>query len=270
MPAGQSPELGFANLVINLLSASVAWIIVGSAATRDQSIENVAIRADAKGLVDYFFAVSTTFVTLTILLLQTGIAYVREAPWPKEKIRFLFLLLLGLWLYLFVLLGAARVPFKPYLPTTEGLPLPGDISLPPPDSFFTWVRGITVVVGLYLGGRYAPMRVHLLTDAFTIAPLVVLPFIFLRDLRGTAVFMTPVLAGLFLLAIALFTSYDHGVWKRIGFKWHLLLEGVASVLLLLSPWLFGFLENQPFRVWALPIMSGIVLLVMALITKVEP
>jgi hypothetical protein len=53
--------------------------------------------------------------------------------------------------------------------------------------------------------------------------------------------------GAMVLGVSLFTNYPGGVWRRISFKTHGVLDGVQAALAGLGPVLFGFADEPEAR-----------------------
>src|SRR3954470_11160061 len=82
-------------------------------------------------------------------------------------------------------------------------------------------------------------RIHGVLDYLVGALLVVAPWLF-GFARGGAETWVPVVLGLAAVIYSLLTRYELGVIHAIPMNIHLLLDFFSGVLLLCSPWLFGF------------------------------
>lgn len=69
--------------------------------------------------------------------------------------------------------------------------------------------------------------------------LVVAPWLFGFATGGPAQWV-PVILGLLVIAYSLATDYELGVTSMISMPMHLMLDMGNGLLLLLSPWIFGF------------------------------
>ena len=95
--------------------------------------------------------------------------------------------------------------------------------------------------------------------------LLLLPYTF-GFADGTAAQFVPQVLGVAAVAYSLFTAYELR-WKHvIPMRVHLWLDGLSGVLLLASPWLFGFAERV---VWP-HVLFGLVEITASLITKTQP
>ena len=84
--------------------------------------------------------------------------------------------------------------------------------------------------------------------------------------RGGAESWVFVAAGVGAIAYSLFTDYELGLVRRIQMPVHLWLDGLAGILLAVSPWLFAF--DDVVRIPHL--VAGIFEIVVALVTNTIP
>jgi hypothetical protein len=117
--------------------------------------------------------------------------------------------------------------------------------------------------------RFIPTKVHGALDYIVAIALMLAPMIFgFQEVGGAAVAIPMVLgAGLFLYS--LFTNYEWGVFKVINMRYHLIVDVVASTLLLLSPFLFGFINQAP-NAWVPHIAVGITVILVVICSKTAP
>lgn len=117
--------------------------------------------------------------------------------------------------------------------------------------------------------RFIPTKVHGALDYIVAIALLLAPMIFgFQEVGGAAVAIPMVLgAGLFLYS--LFTNYEWGVFKVIDMRYHLIVDVVASTLLLLSPFLFGFIGEAP-NAWLPHIAVGVTVILVVLCSKTAP
>lgn len=117
--------------------------------------------------------------------------------------------------------------------------------------------------------RFIPTKVHGALDYIVAVALMLAPMIFgFQEVGGAAVFIPMALgAGLFLYS--LFTNYEWGVFKVIDMRYHLIVDVIASTLLLLSPFLFGFINQAP-NAWLPHIAVGVTVILVVLCSKTEP
>jgi hypothetical protein len=84
-------------------------------------------------------------------------------------------------------------------------------------------------------------RTHGILDYVVGALLILAPFI-LNFNRGGAETWVPVILGVGVICYSLITRYELSVAKIIPMPTHLMLDAAGGVLLLASPWLFGFAD----------------------------
>jgi hypothetical protein len=87
--------------------------------------------------------------------------------------------------------------------------------------------------------RFIPTRVHGYLDYIVGLLLIAAPWMFGFS-RGGAETWVFVILGAGALVYSLFTRYELGVVKAIPMGTHLMLDFMSGLLLLVSPWLFGF------------------------------
>ena len=87
--------------------------------------------------------------------------------------------------------------------------------------------------------RFVSTRTHAVLDYLTGALLVAAPWLFGFAGNAAATWVA-VIFGVALIGYSLFTDYELAASRRIPMGVHLMLDGASGVLLLASPWLFGF------------------------------
>ena len=110
-----------------------------------------------------------------------------------------------------------------------------------------------------------PTRVHGIIDYVVGALLILAPYL-LGFADGTAAQWTPIILGVLVLVSSLMTRYELSVAKIIPMPVHLGLDIASGVLLLASPWLFGFAD----RVWLPHVVVGAAEIVIAALTQRHP
>jgi hypothetical protein len=80
---------------------------------------------------------------------------------------------------------------------------------------------------------------------------------------GTAAAWTPITLGILTLLYSLLTNYEWGAVKLLTMRTHLTLDFLSGVLLVVSPWLFGFAH----RVYVPHVVVGIIEIGAALFTQ---
>jgi hypothetical protein len=87
-------------------------------------------------------------------------------------------------------------------------------------------------------------RTHGVVDYAMVAAFLNAPMVF--GFHGTAAAIVYWLAGIHLLMTG-FTAFPLGVFKFIPFKVHGVIELVAGLFILVSPWLFAFADDRAAR-----------------------
>lgn len=104
-------------------------------------------------------------------------------------------------------------------------------------------------------------KVHGVLDYSMALILILLPF--LLGFPSGNVANVPVALGLLTIAYSALTKYEMGPFKVIPMKLHLGLDFMSGVLLVVSPWLFGFAE---IIIWPFVVL-GIIEVGAALLTE---
>ena len=110
-----------------------------------------------------------------------------------------------------------------------------------------------------------PTRVHGVLDYLMGAVLIASPWL-LGFATGGPEQWVPVAAGAAALLYSLVTDYELGILKWLAMPVHLLLDGIAGVALVASPWLLGFDE----KVWIPHVTFGALEILAALFTNTIP
>lgn len=109
------------------------------------------------------------------------------------------------------------------------------------------------------------VRAHGVIDYIVAVLLVVAPFI-LGFANGGPAMWVPIILGIVLAAYSLTTRYPYSVAALIPLPVHLGLDVASGILLLISPWLFGFSQ----LVWWPHVIVGAAEIVIALCTQRRP
>ena len=104
-------------------------------------------------------------------------------------------------------------------------------------------------------------RVHGVLDYAAVAAFLNAPMVF--GFHGTPAAIVYWLAGLHLLMTG-FTDFPYGLFKMIPFRVHGVIDLLAGIFLLVSPWLFGFANDNAPRNFFLAI--AVIILVVAALT----
>ncbi len=113
--------------------------------------------------------------------------------------------------------------------------------------------------------RFIPTRVHGIMDYIVGLLLLVAPYL-LGFADGSAAQWVPMIVGIAILGMALVTDFELSVVKLIPMPLHLGMDIAAGLLLLASPWLFGFAD----RVMWPHVIIGILEVGLALTTRTVP
>jgi hypothetical protein len=110
-----------------------------------------------------------------------------------------------------------------------------------------------------------PTRIHGILDYVVGLLLLVAPWMFgFADNRPAM--MVPVVMGAGAIVYSLLTNYELGAARVLPMSAHLALDICSGLLLLASPWLFGFADRI---VWP-PVVFGILEIGVALLTQRTP
>lgn len=90
--------------------------------------------------------------------------------------------------------------------------------------------------------KVIPRNVHGVLDYAVGLLLILAPFLFgFADVEAAR--NVAIAVGVAALLYSLFTAYELGAVKAIPFQTHLWLDAASGLLLLVSPWLFGFADR---------------------------
>jgi hypothetical protein len=90
--------------------------------------------------------------------------------------------------------------------------------------------------------RFIPTRIHAVVDYVTGILLIAAPFIF-RFADGGAAQWVPMLLGTAIIIMSLMTDYELSMSRMIPMPAHLMVDAAGGLLLLGSPWIFGFADR---------------------------
>jgi hypothetical protein len=117
--------------------------------------------------------------------------------------------------------------------------------------------------------RFITTKMHGIVDYIVGIILFFAPSLFgFADFGGAAVTI-PQILGIAILIVTLLTRFEVGLIKLIPMKLHLAFDYLGSILLLTSPWLFGF-SNLPSVAWVPHVIVGALILLQALMTETVP
>lgn len=113
--------------------------------------------------------------------------------------------------------------------------------------------------------RFISTRVHGMVDYLMGLLLIVAPFLLGFATGGPAQWV-PIILGVVMLASAIMTKYELGLMPMIPMPLHLTMDLISGILLLVSPWLFGFADT----VYLPHVILGILEIGASLTTEKQP
>jgi hypothetical protein len=115
--------------------------------------------------------------------------------------------------------------------------------------------------------RMIPTRIHGVLDYLFGIVLILSPWLFHFGVgrNGSAVWL-PVALGIVVIVYSLGTRYELGLMPGLEMTTHLILDVVAGVILIVSPWVLRFDD----RVWLPHVAMGAIAVVVALLTQTVP
>jgi hypothetical protein len=117
--------------------------------------------------------------------------------------------------------------------------------------------------------KFIPTKVHGALDYIVAIALLFAPMIFGFSQIGGAAVIIPMLLGAGLFLYSLFTNYEWGIFKVIAMPYHLIVDVVASIVLIASPFVFGFINEEP-NAWLPHIAVGITVIIVVLFSQNAP
>ena len=117
--------------------------------------------------------------------------------------------------------------------------------------------------------QFIPTKIHGALDYIVAIALIFAPMIFGFQSVGGAAVAIPMILGVGLFLYSLLTNYEWGVFKVINMRYHLVIDVLASSLLLLSPFLFGF-ADEALNVWLPHVVVGITVILVVICSQREP
>ena len=118
--------------------------------------------------------------------------------------------------------------------------------------------------------KFIPTKVHGVLDYIVGVALIFAPMLFgFMDVGGMAVIL-PIVLGIGLILYSLFTKYEWGAIKVLGMPYHLIFDVAASLLLALSPFIFGFYNADMWNVWVPHVVVGITVILVVIFSQTQP
>lgn len=113
--------------------------------------------------------------------------------------------------------------------------------------------------------RVITTKTHGYLDYIVGLLLILAPWI-LGFYQGGAESWVPIILGAVTIIYSLMTDYELGVSPVLSMRTHLAIDLVGGLLLLISPWLFGFADY----IWAPHVIVGAIEICAALMTQKVP
>lgn len=113
--------------------------------------------------------------------------------------------------------------------------------------------------------RFLSTRVNGYIDYVIGILLIISPWLFAFH-RGGAEAWVPIILGIALIVYSLFTDYELGMVKSIPMSTHLWLDALGGLILLISPWIFGFSGH----VWVPHFILGLIEIGNSFFTQAHP
>lgn len=117
--------------------------------------------------------------------------------------------------------------------------------------------------------RFIPTKVHGVLDYVVAIALIFAPLIFGFSSSGGAAVVIPIVLGIGLFVYSMFTQYELGLVKLIKMPVHLVFDVVASLFLIASPFLFGFINEAP-NAWLPHISVGVAVILVVIFSQPQP
>lgn len=109
-------------------------------------------------------------------------------------------------------------------------------------------------------------RVHTIIGLIVGVLLLLAPTLFgFSD--NTAASMVPYIVGLFIIVNELITTSPLALVKLVPMKVHVMLDVLTGLVLLASPWLFGFMDDAAPNQWLPHVVVGVMVVGYALLTN---
>ncbi|MFZ1301693.1 MAG: hypothetical protein WAQ27_03945 [Candidatus Microsaccharimonas sp.] len=118
--------------------------------------------------------------------------------------------------------------------------------------------------------RFIPTKVHGALDYIVAVALIFAPWIFGFSAVGGAAVIIPMVLGVGLILYSLFTKYEWGLIKVVGMPYHLIIDVVASLVLIASPFIFGFYNADMWNVWVPHVVVGVAVILVVIFSQTQP
>ncbi len=110
---------------------------------------------------------------------------------------------------------------------------------------------------------------HGIIDYVVGVALLFAPNIFGFASLGGAPDIIPRFMGIAIIAMALLTQYELGLFKLIPFKAHKTIDIIAGLYLALSPFIHGF-ASEPANAWVPHLIVGVAIIAVAFMSQTKP
>lgn len=118
--------------------------------------------------------------------------------------------------------------------------------------------------------KFIPTKVHGALDYIVAIALIFAPMIFgFMSVGGVAVII-PIVLGIGLFLYSLFTKYEWGLVKVLGMPYNLVIDILASLLLVASPFIFGFYDPSMWNVWVPHVVVGAAVILVVIFSQTQP
>ena len=120
--------------------------------------------------------------------------------------------------------------------------------------------------------RFVPTSIHGIFDYIGGVGLIAAPFVFGFFNHGGMAVILPMVLGVVLILYSLLTNYERGIpgLKFIPMTYHLVIDFLASALLAVSPFLFGFYNANTPNVWLPHLIAGVTVIILVLVSQTRP
>jgi len=113
--------------------------------------------------------------------------------------------------------------------------------------------------------RFIPTSLHGLADYTMAAVLIIVPLVAGWDIRAPQA-LVPLILGLSILLYSLFTRYQMGAVDLVRMELHIAFDLVVGVILIASPWCFGFAQDS----YVPHLVAGVVQIAVTLLSEAHP
>src|SRR5690606_22332664 len=112
-------------------------------------------------------------------------------------------------------------------------------------------------------------KTHAILDYLTGILLLLAPNLLGFDEIGGAAVTIPRLLGLGIILLELTTDFELSLAKIVPVRIHLIVDLIAGAFLFISPFLFGFSDEEP-KAWLPHLVVGLMIVGVSLLTKNSP